>query len=265
LTTFSNPTYFTPATNGLDGAGFNARYEPYDTPGVGLSDGDPVGVTDEPPTNSDPYTDGAQGYQISDVDGNFILEFDPVATGSGSNEVSIDYFIAETGYEGDGTSNTSGSDRLRIYVKDLTNSTETDILNTTGSDINDLGIEGSWITGSVSLPSNIDAQLVIEARTNSGTEAFFFDHVVFDGSLNVTNEEENRFTLVPNPAVNGYVNISSNIPGHLDVNVYDLLGNRLLSDRLAASQLDVKRLNSGIYLIEIRQDKVTTVKKLIVQ
>ena len=73
----------------------------------------------------------------------------------------------ETGYEGDGTENASGSDRMRIYVKDLTNGTETDILNTEGSDINDLGIEGSWISAQVDLPNNASVQLVVEVRTFS--------------------------------------------------------------------------------------------------
>ncbi|NND64120.1 MAG: hypothetical protein HKN48_13090, partial [Flavobacteriaceae bacterium] len=134
--------------------GFSARYEPYDTPDVGLTDGDFVGVTDFAATVT-AYTDGLQGYQISDADGNFILEFDTVdLTGTSAPGMSIDYFIAETGYEGDGTVNESSSDRLRIYVKDLTNATEIDILDTTGSDINDLGIEGTWINGLASLLPN---------------------------------------------------------------------------------------------------------------
>ncbi|HBY68280.1 MAG TPA: hypothetical protein DEG69_11300, partial [Flavobacteriaceae bacterium] len=150
--------------------GFNARYEPYDTPGDGLTDGDFVGVTDIQPTNDNPYPDGDQGYQISDSDGNFILEFDQVdLTGVTDPTVSIDYFIVESGYEGDGTVNESSSDRLRIYVKDLTNGSELDILNTTGSDINDLGIEGSWITGSAPVLSNTTVQLVIEARVNASS------------------------------------------------------------------------------------------------
>ena len=86
---------------------------------------------------------------LSDVDGNFILEFDPVIATSPT--ISIDYYVSETGYEGDGTSNTSGSDRLRIYLKDLGNNMEYDLLNTTGNDINDLGIEGSWTTVSFSI------------------------------------------------------------------------------------------------------------------
>ena len=73
--------------------------------------------------------------------------------------------------------NESGSDRLRIYVKDLTNGTELDILDTTGSDINDLGIEGSWISGSAPVLPNTTVQLVIEARVNASSEEFFFDNV----------------------------------------------------------------------------------------
>ena len=81
--------------------------------------------------------------------------------------VFIDYFIAETWYEGDGTVNESSNDRIRIYVIDETNSTEIDILNTEGTDINDLSIEGAWITESISVPDNITAKLVVEVRTNS--------------------------------------------------------------------------------------------------
>lgn len=245
--------------------GFNARYEPYDSPGTGLSDGDSVGVTDDPPTNSDPYTDGLQGYELSDIDGNFILEFDPFTTGNGSHELAIDYFISETGYEGDGTSNTSGSDRLRIYVKDLTNLTETDILDTTGNDINDLGIEGFWITGTAALLPNIDAQLIIEARTNSGAEAFYFDNIIVQGPLGIENIEENQFYIVPNPVSSDHVNIVSKYGGSLEITVYDLLGNRLIDQILNSQKLDVSMLNSGIYILEIKQGSSLVAKKLVIQ
>ena len=149
--------------------GYDARYEPYDTPDVGLTDGDFVGATNFT-GDVGAYSDGAQGYQLSDVDGNMIVEFDVVDfSGYTSNTVSIDYFLNATGYEGDGTVNESGSDRIRIYVKDLTNTTEIDLLNTEGSDIDDLNIEGAWNTLSVSVPDNIMAQLVVEVRTTNHT------------------------------------------------------------------------------------------------
>ena len=161
--------------------GFDAVYEPYDTPGSGLTDGDFVGVTDFT-GGVGAYTDGTQGYQISDSDGNMITTFDLVDMGGfTNNEVSLDLFINSTGYEGDGTVNESGSDRIRVYVVDMTDGTEYDLLDTTGSDINDLAIEGAWQNLSVSLPDDAQAELVFEVRTNSSSEAVYMDNVVFTG------------------------------------------------------------------------------------
>ncbi|GHC62629.1 choice-of-anchor I family protein [Ulvibacter litoralis] len=161
--------------------GFDASYVPYTTPDVGLTDGDFVGVSDFT-GDVTAYSDGLQGYQLSDVDGNMIVEFDVVDfTNYTNTTVSVDYFINTTGYEGDGTVNESNSDRFRIYVRDITNGIEIDILNTEGSDINDLSIEGAWITGNVIVPGGIMAQLVVEARTNSSSETMYLDNILFEG------------------------------------------------------------------------------------
>ncbi len=163
--------------------GFDATYTPYDTPDVGLTDGDFVGASTFT-GDVTAYTDGLQGYQLSDIDGNMILTFDPVDfTGFENNTVSIDYFVNGTGYEGDGTLNESGSDRMRIYVRDLTNNTEIDILNTEGSDINDLMIEDTWITGTASVPNDAMVQVVVEVRTNSGSETLYLDKLLFQGNM----------------------------------------------------------------------------------
>ncbi|MBG43031.1 MAG: hypothetical protein CL530_03590 [Aequorivita sp.] len=246
--------------------GFNASYAPYDTPDVGLTDGDFVGVTDFAPTGSDPYTDGDQGYQISDVDGNYTLTFDAVdLTGVSTPAISLDYFISETGYEGDGTLNESGSDRLRIYVRDLTNSTEIDILNTEGNDINDLSIEGSWITGTAALTSNTNVQLVIEARTNASAEAFFFDNIIFSGTLGTNTQADSQFAVYPNPASKGYVNITSKVAGAKNVSIFDVLGKQVFKTTLIGDRLDISKLNSGVYIVKIEQGKTSTTKKLVVK
>ena len=256
-----------PETNGVPG--YNARYEPYDTPGVGLTDGDEVGVTEDPPSGVNPFPNGMQGYKISDVDGNFILEFDPFVSFSTGPLLSISYFIAETGYEGDGTVNESGSDRLRIYVKDLTNNVEFDILDTTGSDINDLGIEGSWQNETVGLtPYNgmsIEFQIVIEARNNSGAEAFYFDNIVFNGALGVNQNELHEVTISPNPVSNGMLTISSKSDEDLQIAIYDVLGKLLIKTLVREDQLDVSNLLSGVYILKISQGLETSTKKLIVR
>src|SRR5690554_1832451 len=46
--------------------GFSAFYVPYDSPDVGLTDGDFVGVTSFTPSPTLEFTDGANGYQMND-------------------------------------------------------------------------------------------------------------------------------------------------------------------------------------------------------
>ena len=245
--------------------GFDARYEPYDSPSDGLTDGDWVGVT-EFTGDVTAYTDGVHGYGIGDADGNYILEFDTVdLTGYTGVTLTIDYYVNETGYEGDGTENSSGSDRLRIYVKDLTNATEIDILNTEGSDINDLLIEGAWINGSANLVDGSTVQLVVESRTNSGSETLYLDNLVIDGTLGANDLNESQFSIFPNPATQGYVNISSQLNGDKEVVVYNVLGKQVINSTIANERLNISGLSSGIYIIKVTQDNISTTKKLVVK
>lgn len=247
-----------------DELGFNARYVPYDNPGDGLTDGDTVGVTDAPPNNGNPFPEGLNGYEISDVDGNFILEFDPLVVSSPT--ISINYFISETGYEGDGTSNASGSDRLRIYVKNLDDTLEYDLLNTTGSDINDLGIEGTWNTASVQLTDSPDSniQVIIEARNNSAAEAFFFDNLIIEGVLGLPDDSKVHFLVYPNPT-SGFVTIQSTLAANIEVQVFTVLGEKIIETALVDSILDVSTLQTGAYVLKIIQGSGISTKKLIVQ
>ena len=250
--------------------GFTASYAPYDTPGVGLTDGDSVGVTSFAPDGNYPFPDGVQGYEISDVDGNFILEFDEFVTVSTGPSLSLYFFITETGYEGDGTVNEVGSDRLRIYVRHIEEGTEYDIIDTTGNDINDLGIEGQWINGFVDLPSHNDFpsltfQLVIEVRCNASTEAFFFDNIKFDGSLGLENNSQKTFSIYPNPVSNGYVNVTSTANGAKTVSVYDVLGKQIFNTAISSDTLNVSELTSGVYIIKISQNGILSTKKLVIK
>ncbi len=247
--------------------GFSASYAPYDEPGDGLSDGDFVGVTTFTPTGSDPYPDGEKGYQISDVDGNYILEFDEIVSSSTGPSFSLNYFIADTGYEGDGTENATGSDRIRIYVKDLTNDTEHDILNSTGTNIEDLGLQGAWQSGNTTDLSGDGStfQLVIEVRCNSSNEAFFFDNIQFEGSLGLGNNTQETFSVYPNPVTNGYVNISSTISGEKNISVFDVLGKQVINTTISSERLNVSELTTGVYIMKITQNGISSTKKLVIR
>jgi hypothetical protein len=87
-----------------------------------------------------------------------------------SPTVSIQVFVQETGWEED--------DALRIWVA-VDGGTEIDLLNTAGSDIDDLGIEDSWRTLSETLAGYTAATLSFELDANAIDEAAYFDNVLF--------------------------------------------------------------------------------------
>ncbi len=151
--------------------GFDATYVATREGEPGLTDGDFVGVTDFA-NNVGAFTDGSQGYQMSDTDGKMVLTFDEVdVTGFTAVTLRLDLFVDGTGYEAD--------DLIHIYV--VTNDGTIDILNTAGSDINDLEIEEMWMNMSADLSGKTTATLVIELDSNSGAEAIYFDNILFLG------------------------------------------------------------------------------------
>lgn len=71
--------------------------------------------------------------------------------------------------------------------------------------------------------------------------------------------------VFPNPASN-YFEITNNSQSELSVNIYDILGNNVISaeaSRLKKQSFSLTNLNSGVYLVELKSDKQKLVKKLI--
>jgi len=71
--------------------------------------------------------------------------------------------------------------------------------------------------------------------------------------------------LYPNPATDHF-EISNNSQSELSVNIYDILGNRVISaeaSRVKKQSFSLANLNSGVYLVELKSDNQKLVKKLI--
>lgn len=67
--------------------------------------------------------------------------------------------------------------------------------------------------------------------------------------------------MYPNPVQN-YLSIQSNLP-ITGVQVYSLLGELIKDVRGNFSRIDLRSLNSGIYMIKIHSDQYAVTKKLI--
>ena len=141
---------------------------------VGLTDGDYTGVTAYT-SLVESYPEGSKGFEISDSDGLVTVTLDSVELSPyGSPRVQADVFIADTGWE--------SSDRIRIWAE-VDGGAEIDLLNTTGQDIDDMGIEGNWITVSADLSGYSSVVLKFEADSNSASEAVYVDNIRFENAV----------------------------------------------------------------------------------
>ena len=188
--------------------GYDAYY--VSTGGVGLTDGDYFGVTDYTSSSSstpDGYTDGSQGYQMSDVDGIVQLAFESV---SDADSVSLDIFVQSTGWE--------SADYITISYVGASSSTI--LLDTNGYDINTdfSAMEGAWTT--VSADVSGAGYLLVEFSSNSASEAIYLDNVVItsDGlDLDADDDNDGYDDIVDDCPYDANEHIDSDGDGYCDV------------------------------------------------
>jgi hypothetical protein len=172
-------------TGGVE-LGFWSYYA--NTGGVGLTDGDWVGVTDYAGTVGG-FTDGVQGFQMSDTDGIMTTMVQTVdLSGYTGTNVSVDLFFQDSGYE--------SADRARVWLT-VDGGAEIDLLNTVGSDIDDLGIVGHWFTLTEDLSTYSIATLAFELEANASSEAMYVDNVLFTGNAAVVPLPAAAWLFVP--------------------------------------------------------------------
>ena len=153
----------------VNGLGFDAWYGAFDPAGVGLTDGDYVGVTDYASGAGGAFYDGNQAYQMSDIDGNMELHFNGYE-GSASM-VSLAIYIANTGYE--------AADNFSIHWgADPINGTLYSLVDTELEDA-----AGSWLFLEFDVSALGAGHLHVRGASNSGTEAYFIDAVSVYGNV----------------------------------------------------------------------------------
>jgi hypothetical protein len=78
--------------------------------------------------------------------------------------------------------------------------------------------------------------------------------------------ELDSIKIFPNPSTAGnFVTITSSIKEDIDVEVFDILGKHILTQKVISNILDVSNLHSGMYLLKISQKERTTIKKLVIK
>jgi len=164
-------------TNGSE-MGFTLYYT--STGGVGLTDGDYFGTINYTGTVGN-FTDGNNGYQMSDVDGIATLALDDIT----AEVMTFDFFLQDTGYE---TSNPVDY----LVIRFIGANSDIEIVNTTGYDIdtdNSSWID-TWTTMTVMIGAAGHGHLEVEFASNSAEETLYLDNIQFTSTVVLTADSD---------------------------------------------------------------------------
>ena len=73
------------------------------------------------------------------------------------------------------------------------------------------------------------------------------------------------FKLYPNPATNDVVYITTKVNSHKEIVIYDVFGEIVLTDRITSNTLNISKLVSGVYMLQVTEMNETMTRKLVVK
>jgi len=101
---------------------------------------------------------------------------------------------------------------------------------------------------------------MIFATILSAQKALIKDVVQNDEPTEILN-----FKLYPNPVLENRVYITTKNNAIKDIVIYNIFGEVVLKQRLITKELNITKLVSGIYLIQVTENKKSITRKLVVK
>ncbi len=147
-------------------------------------------------------------------------------------------------------------------------------INPAGADL-----EGSAPTATLSgvdgSPSNSINQFLIRQDSGGETPSILIDELRIGtswadvtptgGTASVRENDIPGFNMYPNPVTNGRLTINTFSNANKEIQIFDILGKRILSANLKGRELNVSKLNSGIYILKILEEGKTATRKLVIK
>ncbi|AOW09056.1 T9SS type A sorting domain-containing protein [Flavobacterium gilvum] len=72
-------------------------------------------------------------------------------------------------------------------------------------------------------------------------------------------------SLYPNPVTGGKVNITSKNDLEKGIEIFNVLGKKVMQTTLSTRELNVSNLSPGVYIIKITEEEATSSRKLIIR
>ncbi|WP_330442691.1 T9SS type A sorting domain-containing protein [Flavobacterium sp. C4GT6] len=85
------------------------------------------------------------------------------------------------------------------------------------------------------------------------------------GNLTVQQESIEGLNIYPNPVSSDRVYITSKSSQSKEVEIFDVLGKKILHTTITGKELNISNLTAGVYIIKIKEGEATATRKLIVK
>lgn len=85
---------------------------------------------------------------------------------------------------------------------------------------------------------------------------------------NATNSQEptiEGLSIYPNPVSNGKLYITSKLGLEKEIQIFDVLGKKMFDIKTSAKEINISTLNSGVYIIKIKEKEAVATRKLIIK
>ncbi|WP_306349819.1 T9SS type A sorting domain-containing protein [Flavobacterium sp. '19STA2R22 D10 B1'] len=69
----------------------------------------------------------------------------------------------------------------------------------------------------------------------------------------------------PNPVSNGKIYITSKSAANKEIQIFDVLGKKILQTTINNKELNISNISPGVYIIKIKEGEATATRKLIVK
>ena len=86
-----------------------------------------------------------------------------------------------------------------------------------------------------------------------------------DLTLRVKRNSIKGFSVFPNPVTNGKVWINTFNNATKNVQIFDILGKQVININLHGKELNLSKLNSGIYILKVFEEGKTATRKLVIK
>ncbi|SCY39972.1 Por secretion system C-terminal sorting domain-containing protein [Nonlabens sp. Hel1_33_55] len=127
------------------------------------------------------------------------------------------------------------------------------------------GVSMELANNSLDATSNDDSNNWFAATSTYGDGDLGTPGAVNDATLSNGSIENIQFSIYPNPATSGTLNINSSNGQSFDVEIYSTLGQQVISQKSVARAINISSLTTGMYIVKISQGDASQTRKLVVK